>query len=149
MPNMSSPDVYLAIEAALTFEQRDLFLEQFHRMCPRQQGIHIADAVDILCNQDAHIDYTEPLWEAHGDEITEDLRDFVTPATIALIYVTRDLETVTCQTCKGKGEIEPTAIFAAQKCFICEGVGTETQPVAPTWAAVKALAGRAKAEVTA
>lgn len=59
----------LAIDRALTDEERALFLERVYNRVPRLVGAHVADVLDIWDNSDAFLGLTEPFWEAHAGEL--------------------------------------------------------------------------------
>lgn len=61
------PDPCLAIEAAMTEEQRQAFLGRFYRLNPHWRGARVADILDELDNADANLEVTEPFFERHSD----------------------------------------------------------------------------------
>lgn len=66
--NAMTQDV-LAVDRALTDEERALFLSEVFNRMPRLTGAHVADVLDIFENSDAYLPITEPFWEAHGEEL--------------------------------------------------------------------------------
>lgn len=82
---MSGPHVYVAIENALTDEQRSTLLATFVAMNPHYDGAHVADIIDHVHDADALLEYTEPFWDDHGGRLTEADQSYIVPAVIALV----------------------------------------------------------------
>lgn len=59
-------DAALAVEAALTRSEQDSILAQFRHS--NLDGADVADILDILSNQDALLEYTEPFYERGEDQ---------------------------------------------------------------------------------
>lgn len=59
----------LAVDRALTDEERARFLAEVYNRMPRLVGAHVADILDIWQNSDAFLGLTEPFWEAHEAEL--------------------------------------------------------------------------------
>jgi hypothetical protein len=51
----------LAVDRALTSDERDLFLGMFCALNPHWRGAHVADALEALNNADAHCSIVEPM----------------------------------------------------------------------------------------
>jgi hypothetical protein len=75
----------LAVDRALTSDERDLFLGMFCALNPHWRGAHVADALEALNNADAHCSIVEPMYEAHGEEVPEE--GLLASATCAAIYI--------------------------------------------------------------
>jgi hypothetical protein len=59
----------LAVDRALTVEERGQFLAEVYNRIPRMVGAEVADVLDIWQNSDAFLGLVEPFWEAHRDEL--------------------------------------------------------------------------------
>jgi hypothetical protein len=59
--------ILIAADKAVTPLERKAFLGHF----PRQQGAHVADILDMLDNSDAYLEVVEPMYEMHGDAVSE------------------------------------------------------------------------------
>lgn len=59
----------LAVDRALTDEERARFLTEVYNKMPRLQGAHVADVLDIWNNSDAFLGLVEPFWEQHCEEL--------------------------------------------------------------------------------
>lgn len=81
-----SPD--LAVECAMDPTAARRALDQFVELNPQLRGIKLADVLDMLRDVDAWLDLTEPVYEALCDSATDDERDLIVPATLALLYAT-------------------------------------------------------------
>jgi hypothetical protein len=67
---MSDPEYDKALSAvckALTSDERDIIVVRFTVSNPRWQGAEVADILDALWEADAHLDITEPFFEANAD----------------------------------------------------------------------------------
>lgn len=74
-------DYAIAIDRALTPEERKTFLRRFCDLNPHWIGAHVADVLDHLVNSDAHLNLTEPFDTTDGWWAMSDA------ATIALHYL--------------------------------------------------------------
>jgi len=61
--------LFLGVEAILTQEERQQFLDKVFASNPQFRGAHVADVLDMFDNYDALLEVTEPLHEAHAAEI--------------------------------------------------------------------------------
>lgn len=68
---MDQTDIVLAVQKALTEEERNVFLQKFTWLNPRWQGAHVADVLQALDERDEDLSVVEPLYEAHGGEVPE------------------------------------------------------------------------------
>ncbi|HIH2745017.1 TPA: hypothetical protein ACYLN4_000686 [Burkholderia lata] len=59
--------ILIAADKAVTTDERKAFLGHF----PRQQGAHVADILDMLDNSDAYLEVVEPMYEMHGEAVSE------------------------------------------------------------------------------
>jgi hypothetical protein len=66
---INTTHLYLGVEAILTDEEKQTFLNRVHERNPQLRGAAVADVIDIMCDRDAYLEYTEPLYEAHEAEI--------------------------------------------------------------------------------
>jgi hypothetical protein len=67
---MSDPEYDKALSAvcaALTPDERQIIVVRFTVSNPRWQGAEAADILDALWEADAHLDVTEPFFEANAD----------------------------------------------------------------------------------
>lgn len=60
-------DLLLAADQAVSPEERRAFLDHF----PKMQGAHVADILEMLDDNDAHLDVVEPMYEQHAHEVPE------------------------------------------------------------------------------
>lgn len=79
-------------------EQSARALARFTTINPSYRGADWSDCLSVLCDSDANLEVTEPLWEALDDEgyINDDNRRFITPVTLTFYYAgdTPNLENV-------------------------------------------------------
>lgn len=66
MPLIRS-DTYLAVEAVLTDDEKERFLDLAYRANPHCRGAQIADLLDMMAETDCHLELTEPICERHRD----------------------------------------------------------------------------------
>ena len=78
-------DPALAIQNAMTAEERTAFLANFTKINPHWRGAHVADVLDELANRDAHLSAIEPMQEAHGHEV--EAKGLITCAVLAVAYL--------------------------------------------------------------
>lgn len=68
---MNRTQVVLAVQEAMTPEERSTFLQKFTWLNPRWQGAHVADVLDELDNRDSDLTLVERLYAEHGGEVPE------------------------------------------------------------------------------
>jgi hypothetical protein len=78
-------DIASLVEQAMTEEEKDDFLKRFLALNPRWRGAKVADVLDALYAQDAHLEDTEPMFEAHGKDVPE--KFLLTMCTLVVKYV--------------------------------------------------------------
>ena len=61
--------LFLGVEAILSDEEKDTFLENVFAEYPNLRGAHVADVLDIMYDHDEHLEVTEPQYEEHEEEI--------------------------------------------------------------------------------
>jgi hypothetical protein len=78
------PVTTLAVEAAMTEEEKKVFLTTFTEKNPHYRGAPVADVLEVLFDRDCYLAITEPLYEAHKDELKPP--DLLPLATFVVIY---------------------------------------------------------------
>lgn len=135
----------LAVERAMTLEEREQFLARFVGINPHYDGAHVADILDILNDSDSHLDVTEPLLEAHADEIGEDVQ-LASLCTLAAIYAHGEIAPdQACHGCWGTGRRPAVSVLgiAEGDCDRCEASGSRPGPTA-SWVRVRDLMERVR-----
>lgn len=62
---MNSSEASLAVEAAMTEDEKAKFLIVFCDLNPHYKGAHVADVLDELNGRDAHCDQVELMLQTH------------------------------------------------------------------------------------
>ncbi len=82
------PDRFLAVQNALTPDQRARILKNFGESNPHWRGAHVADILAALTDSDSYLEVTEPLLDdvdLNGpSRISLKLRPLLVPAALAL-----------------------------------------------------------------
>jgi hypothetical protein len=81
-------DVCLAVQEALSYEERKKFLANTVRDNPRLQGAKVADVLDILCDHNTYLDLVEPMYEAHHHATNSPQLIGICTRAIAVVYGT-------------------------------------------------------------
>lgn len=66
---IDSTHLFLGVEAILSQEEKDRFLDRVFASNPQLRGAHVADVLDLFWDADMHLEVTEPQYEEHEDEI--------------------------------------------------------------------------------
>lgn len=80
-------DMYLAVQDAMTEDERERALAYINRTYPTMRGAHIADFLQITHDADHFLWLTEPFFEEWGDVIPDEDGTMWAAALIALYIV--------------------------------------------------------------
>lgn len=76
-------NVYLAVDRALTADERRRFLDAFCRINPHWRGAHVADVLEALHERDSHLDVLERI----GEELQPFNASLASAAILAGVYL--------------------------------------------------------------
>ncbi len=83
-------DPNLLVQSAMTEDQRSAFLAAVVEQNPNLQGAHVADVLDMMANQDAHLGECEAVHEVLSSLLAKRVMPLVRLCTFVSIYTSEE-----------------------------------------------------------